>query len=415
MKKFITLIFIVALLFCSLLGCNNTQPSTNDSNSPDDTPVADALPPKEDLLKYDEYTLEAYLKPFWYTREVYNETVMFVGAEDEAELLYEADEILSVKSYDLTTEYTEIFDWSYKNGKIKRTKSSKIPYWEIDDYYISEPDAVKIIVDKSKTGIELDGIRYIKISEGTTFTSKQLAITYTHSEKWNGPIPVDKSSRFPNTLSKLSAGQSPKIVLCGDSISTGANASGTIQGGMCSPYMPPFHIMVEDYLNEKFSTDVSIVNTSVGGTDSTWGYTNLYENIIKHEPDLAIIAFGMNDGSKTPEQYKIQMTALVTALHKNSPNTEIMLVTSMLPNIEDTAKWDEKIHSFAQSLLPLENAFNYVSVANVTEMHQAMFDAGKRYRDVTGNNINHPNDFVIRLYAQVILNTLLGEGYCPQA
>ena len=61
--------------------------------------------------------------------------------------------------------------------------------------------------------------------------------------------------------------------------------------------------------------------------------------------------------------------------------------------------------------MKLEEKYDFVGVANVTEMHKAMFDAGKRYRDLTGNNINHPNDFVVRLYAQVILKTLLGQDF----
>ena len=32
----------------------------------------------------------------------------------------------------------------------------------------------------------------------------------------------------------------------------------------------------------------------------------------------------------------------------------------------------------------------------------------KRFRDYTGNNINHPNDFMSRLYAQVMVETVFG-------
>ena len=33
----------------------------------------------------------------------------------------------------------------------------------------------------------------------------------------------------------------------------------------------------------------------------------------------------------------------------------------------------------------------------------------KRYYDGTSNNVNHPNDFICRLYAQTILYTLCGD------
>ena len=56
---------------------------------------------------YDMYDLETYMLPIWEGRVVHNETVMFVGMEDEASLLFEAEEIVSVRSYDLKTEYKQ--------------------------------------------------------------------------------------------------------------------------------------------------------------------------------------------------------------------------------------------------------------------------------------------------------------------
>ena len=50
-----------------------------------------------------------------------------------------------------------------------------------------------------------------------------------------------------------------------------------------------------------------------------------------------------------------------------------------------------------------------LAVADLTQMHADLLLAGKRYRDMTGNNINHPNDYLIRVYAQVILKTLIGK------
>ena len=94
------------------------------------------------------------------------------------------------------------------------------------------------------------------------------------------------------------------------------------------------------------------------------------------------------------------------------PDTEIMLIATMLPNYEADSNWCGNQEAFADELLSIERDYPYVSVANVTEMHKALFGRGKRYRDVTGNNINHPNDFVVRLYAQVLLKTMLGDAFC---
>ena len=91
-----------------------------------------------------------------------------------------------------------------------------------------------------------------------------------------------------------------------------------------------------------------------------------------------------------------------------------MLIATMLPNYEAKSDWNYNQKLFAPKLLELEAKYDFVGVANVTEMHQALFDADKRYRDVTGNNINHPNDFVVRLYAQVLLKTMLGTDFVSE-
>ena len=142
------------------------------------------LAPVEDLTAFGEYSPETWLKPFWYTREVYNETLMFVGEDDEARLLYDADDIIAVLSYGLDMRYEKDRDYTYENGVFKRTADSAIPYWETDDYYRISPDSYSIGVDKSKLNIELSGDRYLKYGEQDTFTSKQIAVTYTHSAVW---------------------------------------------------------------------------------------------------------------------------------------------------------------------------------------------------------------------------------------
>jgi hypothetical protein len=44
-----------------------------------------------------DQVLNPLLQPFWHTREVYNETFLFIGEEGEVELLYAPTEIISIK------------------------------------------------------------------------------------------------------------------------------------------------------------------------------------------------------------------------------------------------------------------------------------------------------------------------------
>ncbi len=45
------------------------------------------------------------------------------------------------------------------------------------------------------------------------------------------------------------------------------------------------------------------------------------------------------------------------------------------------------------------------AVANFQSAHKYLLKT-KGYSDLTGNNVNHPNDFLIRLYAQVVASKL---------
>ena len=77
----------------------------------------------------------------------------------------------------------------------------------------------------------------------------------------------------------------------------------------------------------------------------------------------------------------------------------------MLPNVE--SNWLRNQPLFAETLYRLEEKYPFVGVADMTTMHGDLLATGKRYRDMTGNNVKHPIDFLARVYAQVILQTLL--------
>ena len=167
MKKGLRAAFAGLLCAIVLCGC---------ASAPHDDDPAE----RGDWMPYDSYSLETWLRPVWHTREMYNETVLFVGEEDEAPLLYRPSEIRSVRSYGLNVEYTEGKDYILtEEGKIRRLRGSAIPYFETDEYYRKEPDSVPVAVfGKYAAGFQEN--RYIKYGEKDTFTSRQIAVTYAH-------------------------------------------------------------------------------------------------------------------------------------------------------------------------------------------------------------------------------------------
>ena len=402
----ITLSIVGSITACGDVDSTN---STSSIESTDSSSIMDSGEEEEALRDYDSYNLNTYLVPYWDTKIMYNETVMFVGADDEAPLLYTPTEIVSVRNYGLNIEYTEGVDYVVENGKIKRTANSAIPYFEVDQYYLSSPDSIAIKVVNDKADTPLTGTKYLKYDEYDVFTSKQIAITYRHAGTWQGTKPQGKSSRLQNVLTKLKNADELNVVYYGDSITTGCNASGTSAGGNVSPYTPGFFTMVNDYLENKYGSFIFCSNTAVAGWSTSQGLEAVQARVVDKNPDLLVLAFGMNDMNTPVDSYKTMIKGIMDRLFEQNPNANVILVGTTVPNYE--SDWYGNQELFIEALNELESEYNNVAVADMTTMHKDMFAQGKRFRDVTGNNINHPNDFVVRAYAQVILKTLLGDEF----
>jgi hypothetical protein len=129
-------------------------------------------------------------------------------------------------------------------------------------------------------------------------------------------------------------------------------------------------------------------------------------------PDLAIVAFGMNDASVDTYTFYEKTKELIEEIKKLNPDCEILLVSSMVPNPE-VLNWLGNIASFEeQSLLKLLDEYDNVGLAPMTSVSQSLYGVvGKKFEDINSNSINHPNDFLHRIYAQTVLTSLLGNEY----
>ncbi|MBR2024014.1 MAG: SGNH/GDSL hydrolase family protein [Clostridia bacterium] len=405
----ITLSLVGSITACGGVSSTNSSQDGSGIESTDSSSIMDSVEEEEALRDYDSYNLNTYLVPYWDTKIMYNETVMFVGADDEAPLLYTPTEIVSVRNYGLNIEYMEGVDYVVENGKIKRTANSAIPYFEVDQYYLSAPDSVAIKVVNDKADTPLTGTKYLKYDEYDVFTSKQIAITYRHAGTWQGTKPQGKSARLQNVLTKLKNAEDVNVVYYGDSITTGCNASGTSAGGNVAPYTPGFFTMVNEYLENKYGSFIFCANTAVAGWNTSQGLEAVQARVLDKNPDLLVLAFGMNDMNTPVDSYKTMIKGIMDRLFEQNPNANVILVGTTVSNYE--SDWYGNQELFIEALNELESEYNNVAVADMTTMHKDMFAQGKRFRDVTGNNINHPNDFVVRAYAQVILKTLLGDEF----
>lgn len=424
-KRWIAII-IAGILVSACASCNQLQKNEREehTNKNDET---------VNVGVYDVYDLETYMTPIWKGRVVHNETVMFVGMDDKVSLLYEADEILSVRSYDLKTEYKQGIDYEYKNGKLILLAGTRIPCIEKSEYYTSNPQYSQLV---TKGNGDEDAIgAYTYWGEGDTMTKWQVAVTYKHSREWGGYEINSQKSRYQALSQKLQNGEDVTFVFYGDSITYGANSSFMIGD---EPYAPTWAIMFTQYVAKQYGYTVRYIqneftqapvpkedtvfgnngtityyNPSVGGWSVQDGYQNAKEYVgsvvSDYGCDLFTVAFGMNNGDLASKKFVQYTEGIIDRVQNFASETDIVLVSTMVPNPKATNGWYGNQEQFEAELLTSADAYQKAgtncAVVCMTSMSKSVLEH-KRFRDYTGNNINHPNDFMARLYAQVMYQTI---------
>ena len=304
-------------------------------------------------------------------------------------LYYHAEEIISLQNAELRTTYVPGKDYCLENGGIRILPGSSIRPLTMAECYPAAKG--------ERTFDGRNGIPYILFSEGTFFHQHQLAVTYRHSDGWRGSVPQNDSAHVPLLTKRLKEKEAFRLLIYGDSITAGGNASGFTG---IAPYLPRFGELYAENLMRLYGVQIDVVNTAVGGMTAEWGAENAKERAAAYQPDLVILGFGMNDGSgrRPPEEFAALTQSIMADVRAKKPEAEFLLVSSICPNREACLYGNQEDYPAALAAL----CGNGTVLANVTAVHQELLKR-KRYMDMTGNNVNHPNDYLHRIYAQVLM------------
>jgi len=380
--------------------------------------VKQLAPQKEwiNATTWGDELMEAYLRPYWYTREVYNETCTFVGESGEATLMYEPTLVHSVRSYDLSTTYLEGIDYEIVGRKIKRIPTGSMPYWGIEEYYRPTMGAldIRLTVEDSLAGQVTWSPCYLPYHDGdATITSKQVAITYRHNEIYSGNYPEAQKDKLTNVLEKMANGEDINIAVYGDSVSVGCNASGTSYGGNINPYMPAWFNIVKQYIEKKYDITANVSSNGQGGWKLQDCIDNYDARMKGGDYDFLMLRIGGNDQATTENQYKKQLLDLLDEFFGDYPNANVVIVTPEVANGQ-CAGWQGSvpfIEMWTEEVIKAHANANQIAIAKVTSFDDWLELRGKMDRDWLANNINHGNDFMIRSYVQTILKVMFGTDY----
>ena len=389
------------------------------------TEKPDATDDSENVILEDvtRYNMDKFIYPIWDGDISYAEAAFVREAEDltvkPIELLYPIEEIISVRSADLSIEYVNGKDYYVEDGKLHIIEWGDIPILKYNDYFfkLSDEEHEQNNLSTKFPAANNRGWGYIRAEIGQNkpgMSQWTLAVTYTHSAESVVNAPEDKSANFEKLISKLEAGEDITLVSTGDSITDAWSASGKSGVGI-EPKCPPYNRIIESYIRNTYQVRITHHNVGVSGSNTNGGVGKLGE-ICEKNPDLVLIAFGMNDGCGiAPAQYISNINKMVSTIEEKCPDACIVVVSTCLPN--EKVAWAPggnsilKYHiDYVEYLQEAEKNWNNASLADVTTVNVEMFER-KVYQDVAGSNSNHPNDYMHRIYAQVILRTVFGDYY----
>lgn len=370
------------------------------------------------LDRYDEKT---YMHPFWEGDTVYHDGVLFYRGRRSARLLYPVDEIISVRSFDLQTEYEEGKDFIISNGEIVLTDNTSIPVWDIEPFTEEPQRHIFPVRDSDLFLTETCGIR---MRENT------VCVTYKHSKTfadgYSGAGIASLRESLPQLFDLLEGGGKVNILLYGDSNYTSWGCSGGYAenrffdasdtgsfytvGVNVPPYSPPWFDMFLSCLQKLYpQTEITMENISMGGVDSRWAAEHFSARLKlkKNRPDVVLFGYGVNDlcGGMSADDYKKyneELARFVRSDENGNENALCVYVSTHTCNnfakcypVEEFFKYEEKLVELSRE----------IANAGVIKLQSLSYDMSKCKLplDRLENNINHCMDMGGRVIAQAVL------------
>lgn len=238
---------------------------------------------------------------------------------------------------------------------------------------------------------------------GNNYPQYQLAITYS-----TGSITSPESNPLQRLSGCLQNKTPTAITFFGDSITLGGVTSYSLSE---APNAPNFVQQVGAYLSTIAPGMVYWRNVSVSGM-SSGGAVAAISTITDTPSDVVVVAFGMNDssGGITKAAYKANIKSIIDSVLSHNAQTEFLLISGITSN-PDWVNNFPKMHGYRDALHELVGQYinvTNITVVDVTAIWESML-INKSYYDLTANGVNHPGDFGHTLYAQTIIQALVGS------
>ena len=337
---------------------------------------------------------------------VRGESCIFIE-DTRARLLFKPAEILRVTTFDNSEIYVPGRDYEMTEEGIEWKEGGRIPFVRMEDMYF-DPTSVKLYPDPDCKAIAggPDG-KAIRFARGTWYMEHQFFVDYRPQVN-DFPELVMVDNGFRESFEERLKKKGKFVFTCiGDSIAAGYNSSAFCK---VAPWKEGFPELVMDGLEKTCGITIDRRNHAISGTGIKHAW-DIKDKWLNDKPDLLVIAYGMNNFSNmTAEEFVAELKKIIAAAHEARPDTLILTVSSMAGNSEWRNTPPKPAREYAEAMQRLAEATPLLGYADVYSAWEFLRER-KGYYCLTGNGVNHPNDYGFMVYANVILEQLLPKAY----
>lgn len=419
---------MLAVAACSGGGSDSTHSSGGESASQSEKGEIDMkkfpLYDKDyENLAYDEDDYKnAMSAPYWKGNVMYNELslpILYENGEVYAKLYYAPTKVFAVKDQKLEKTYEEGKDYvvDKENKKLVIPKGSSIPaLYEKADEGENPPEGFAYTTGMPNN-IDLYtiwnlGTGNFVYTESAYFYGKYLSVSYAYDIE---DLDTSVFAKYDATTltavrNKLKNGEEISLVTIGDSITEGCSSTG--DNLHVAPNTPCYAKQIKTELERVYGAKVKLTNIGKGGSESKWPLSGEGSAALgkakEAAPDLCIIAYGMNDSSSqvSPVAYDDNIRSIIREIKNVSENCEFILVNSFPCNPlyeRDATLFDGYLKKLNK--IAAEDEGGHIVVADMQKVGKYYMQT-KKYCEISSSNVNHPNDFLHRVYAMNIVSTI---------
>ena len=231
--------------------------------------------------------------------------------------------------------------------------------------------------------------------------------------------------------SKLMSEEIPTIAFLGDSVTQGCFEIYIDKNDKVETvfdYEHAYHKYLRDMLALFYpKSPVNIINAGASGGSAEQGLKRLKRDVIRYNPDLVVVSFGLNDAcnesDSSLETYKESLKKIFAEIKKSG--SDVIFMTANMMNtyvvskikksrFEDIAKFcmevenSGRLKQFFDAGIEVANEMD-VPVCDVYSKWRKMAECGVDTTKLLSNDINHPTREMNWLFAHSLVETMFNN------